>query len=156
MLNPEITDFLVWVCQCEVATLRVRERGGVEVELQVMLLSPLHPTLEVLYANLVTVNKLAAELTVGLVEVQTIGTSQEGLHFLDVLAQLVDVACLARIVACCLDTTRGSYVALEAYYVVSLPAVQGDRSLLQGLDGLICVHTKSGIALLSNLVILCD
>ena len=154
MLNPEVADFLVRVGKGEVATLGVRERGGVEVELHVVLLAPLHPALEVLNAYLVAVNELAAEFSVGLVQVQTECTGEHGLYFLDVLTQFVDVAGLARIVTCGLDTTGSCHVALETYYVVGLPAVERDRSLLQQLDSLVCINTQSGIALLCYFIIL--
>ena len=102
----------------------MRERCRVEVELHVLLLSPLHPACKLVNRNLVTVNLLATELTVNLMKVETESTSQERVHLLDVLTELVDVASFARIVTCALDTTRSSLAALETNHVVSLPAVQ--------------------------------
>ena len=77
MLYPEITYALVGIRQRQVTALRVRERCGVEVETHVSLLCPLHPSLEVLRSNLVAVNKLSAKLTINLVEVETICTSEQ-------------------------------------------------------------------------------
>ena len=102
----------------------MRERCRVEVELKVILLGPLHPTLEILYAYLVTVYELAIELTIDFMEIQAERTSQERLHFLYVLTQFVYVASLAWIVACRLDATRSSLATLKTYYIVCLPAVQ--------------------------------
>jgi hypothetical protein len=132
----------------------VRERSRVEVELHVLLLSPLHPACKLIYGYLVTVNLLATELTINLMKVETESTSQERVHLLDVLTEFVDVASLSRIVTCALDTTRSSLAALEANHIVSLPAVQRDWSLLQSLNSLVCIYTQSSIALLSNLIIL--
>ena len=132
----------------------MRERSRVEVELHVLLLSPLHPTCKLIYGYLVAVDLLATELTVNLVEVETESTSQERVHLLDILSEFIDVASLARVVTCTLDTARSSLATLEANHVVSLPAVQRDRSLLQSLNSLVCIYTQSSIALLSNLIIL--
>ena len=77
-----------------------------------------------LYAHLVAVNKLVAKLSVGLMEVKAQSTGEQRCHLVNILAQLVDVACLTGIVSCGLNTTRGSLIALEADNIVSLPAVQ--------------------------------
>ena len=119
-----------------------------------MLLSPLHPACKLIYGYLVTVNLLATELTVNLMKVEAESTSQERVHFLDILTEFIDVASLARIVTCTLDTARSSFATLEANHVVSLPAVQRDWSLLQSLNSLVCIYTQSCIALLCNLIIL--
>ena len=108
----------------------MRERSRVEVELHILLLSPLHPACELVDGYLVAVNLLATELTVNLMQVKTEGTSQKRVHLLDVLTQLVDITSLAGIVACTLYATRCSFATFKTYHIVSLPAVQGDRSLL--------------------------
>jgi len=152
MLNPEIADLLVRISESKVSALRVRERSRVEVEFQVMLLCPLHPALEVLHLNLVAVNKLSAEFSVGLVQVQTEGSGKERFHLINILAQLIDIASLSRIVSCGLDTARCCHVALKADNVVCLPAVERYRSFLESLDSLVCIDTKSGVALFSHFV----
>ena len=76
----------------------------------------------------------------------------EALRELDVRADLVDVAGAARIVAGSLDTAGEARSALETDHVVGLPAVQGDRGLLEGFDGLVGVHADGGKALLGELV----
>ena len=85
-------------------------------------------------------------------EVQAVITRDEALRELDVRADLVDVAGAARIVAGSLDTAGEACGALETDHVVGLPAVQGNRGLLEGLDSLVGVHADSGIALLGELV----
>ena len=108
VLNPEVADGLVGIGQRKVATLGVGEAGGVEVELQVVLLCPVNPSLEVGNFYLVAVYKLAAELSVNLVEVEAMVACEQGLYFLYILTQLVDVACLAGVIACGLDATGKS------------------------------------------------
>jgi hypothetical protein len=78
----------------------------------------------VLYLHLVAIYELASEVTIDLVEVQTMITSDEGLYEFDVLTHLVDVTGTTRIVSCGLNTTTEGLVALETYDVVCLPAVQ--------------------------------
>lgn len=57
---------------------------------------------------LVAIYKLAAELSVNLVEVEAMVACKQGLYFLYILTQLVDVACLAGVIACGLDATGKS------------------------------------------------
>ena len=132
----------------------MRERSRVEIELHVLLLCPLHPTCELLYGYLVTVDLLAPELTIYLVEIETEGTSEERVYLFNILSEFIDIASLARIVTCTLDTARSSLTTLETNYIVSLPAMQRDRSFLQCLDSLVGIYTQSSIALFCNLVIL--
>ena len=102
----------------------MRERSRVEVELHVLFLSPLHPACKLVNGYFVAVNLLATELSVDFMKVEAESTSEERVHLLDILTEFIDVASLARIVTCALDTTRSSLAALEANHVVSLPAVQ--------------------------------
>ena len=89
VLNPEITDALVGIGKCKVTTLRMREGCGVEVQLHVVLLRPLDPTLEIIDGDLVAVHELAAEVAVDLVEVQAVVARDEALRELDVGPDLV-------------------------------------------------------------------
>ena len=99
--------------------------------------------------NLVTVNVLALEITVDLVQVQTLCSTEEALHELDVAAELVDVAGAARVVAGRLDSACEGGVVLE---VVSLPALEGDRGLLKKLYRFVCVHADGGVTLFGHLI----
>ena len=130
----------------------MREGCGVEVELHPVLLTPFHPALEVSRLNLVTVNVLALEITVDLVQVQTLCSTEEALHELDVAAELVDVAGAARVVAGRLDSACEGGVVLEAHHVVSLPALEGDRGLLKKLYRFVCVHADGGVTLFGHLI----
>ena len=67
MLDPESADGWVGVGEAEFAALGMAERGAVEVELHIHRLAPVDPALEVLYAHLVAVDELAAEVAVDLV-----------------------------------------------------------------------------------------
>jgi hypothetical protein len=130
MFNPELANLFVRITQCKTTTLRVRERSRVEVQFQIVLLSPFHPSLEVFSFNLVTVNELTTEFTISFVKVQTIRTSQKRRNLLDVLTKFIYIAGFARIVTSCLDTAGSSNVTFEADNIVSLPAMEADRSLL--------------------------
>ena len=44
---------------------------------------------------------------------------------------------------------------LEAMHVIALPAMQGNRGLRQGLDGLFGIHAKIGVAFFRIRVTLC-
>lgn len=55
--------------------------------LEVVLLGPLNPALEIRSIYLVTVNELTAKLTVGFVQVEAVSTGQQALYLLDVSAQ---------------------------------------------------------------------
>ena len=102
----------------------MRERSRVEVELHIVLLGPVDPALEVLHFYLVAIHELSSEVTVDLVEVQTVVTAKEGLYKLNILAHLVDVTCTTRVVACGLDTAAEGFVTLEAHHIVGLPAME--------------------------------
>ena len=75
-------------------------------------------------AALVAVDELAAEVTIDLVEVQAVVAAEQGLHKLNVLANLVDGAGAAGIVTSGLDTAREGFIALETDDVIGLPAVE--------------------------------
>ena len=105
MLNPEITDALVRIRQCQVATLGMGETGGVEIELHVVLLGPVNPALEMFHLYLVAINELIAEVTIDLMEVQTVITSDECLYKLDVFTYLIYITGTTWIITCGLDTS---------------------------------------------------
>ena len=77
-----------------------------------------------LHLHLVTVNELSSEITVDLVEVQTVVTAQKGLYKLNILAHLVDVTSTAWVVAGGLDSAAEGLVTLEAHHIVGLPAME--------------------------------
>ena len=104
VLDPELTDGRIRIRETKVTALGMAERGGVEIKLEIVLLSPLDPALELLYAHLVAVDELSSKVTIDLMEVYTVITGKQGLHKLKVSADLIDVAGTTRIVACGLDT----------------------------------------------------
>ena len=66
----------------------------------------------------------------------------------DQLQRLVQVshklfrsARLARIVSCCLDTACQRSFLIESDYIVSLPAVHGNRNVFQCLDRFVSINT---------------
>ena len=72
----------------------------------------------------------------------------EAIGQVEVAAQLGGVARLARIVPGGRDAARQCGVRrFEAGHVVALPAVQAERDLAEGGEGLVGVHAQGGIAL---------
>ena len=96
--------------------------------------------------HLVAIDELAAEVTVDFVQVQTVITCQQGLHEFNVLAHLVDVACTAGIVTCGLNATAEGIVALKAYHIVGLPAMQRNLLLLKKVQHCVGVDAHGCIA----------
>lgn len=82
------------------------------------------------YLHLVAVDKLTAEVAVGLVQIETMITCQQTFGEQYISAYLVDVTGTTGIVACRLNTASQCLIAFETYHVVCLPAVQGYRCLL--------------------------
>ena len=118
---------------------RMREEGGVEVELHAGLLRPLHPRLELLGADLVAVDHLALVDAVAGVEVDAVLAGDEAEREGEVLHQLRGRTRLAGVVAGRLDAAGGAAGRLEPAYVVALPAVEGDGDLAEIGDHLLGV-----------------
>ncbi len=132
--------------------LGVRETRGIEVKLHVSFFCPFHPTLEMFYLHLVAVHKLSAELSVSFMEIQTHVSCEKTRNLVNVLTQLVDIACFAGIITCGLNTARSSFVALKTHNVISLPAMQRDRSSFKCFDSLIGINSKLRVTRFSKLV----
>ena len=152
VFNPEITDTFVGIREREVARFGVRERRGVEVELDTQLCGPLHPAFEVSGLALVTVYEFTAEITINLVQVDTVfrrnqrhGLDEVGTHF-------VDVAGFTGIVTGRLDTAGEGATRLKAYYVIGLPAVQRDLYFLEFLQYFVGIDTHGSVTLLGYLI----
>ena len=105
---------------------------------------------------LVAIDELAAEVSVNLMEVHTVVTSEESLDKLQVSADFIYVPGASGIVSGGLDTSGKTGGALEAHHIVSLPAVQGNLLFLKLLDSLVGVYPDSGVALFGHLIGLND
>ena len=152
VFNPEVADALVRVGEGEVARFGMGEGGGVEVELHVVLLCPLHPAFEVAGLHLVAVHELSAEFPVDFVQAQAMASGNEGRGFKDVGPQLLDVARPSGIVAGGLDAAGQCAARLEAGHVVGLPAVKREGDALQGVQNLVCGDAQCGIAFACHVV----
>src|SRR5574344_2451015 len=108
----------------------MRKTCRIEVELHIILLSPVHPCLEITCIYLITVYEFIFEITISLVQIKTKSTREQTLYLLDILTDLVNIASTAWIVTCRLNTTRQSFITFKAHHVISLPAMQGYRGLL--------------------------
>ena len=80
---------------------------------------------------LVAIYKLALEIAIDFVEVQTMVACDKGLYELYILTYLIDITCTARVVSCSLNTSREGIVTLETYHIVGLPTMQGNLLLLE-------------------------
>ena len=152
VFDPEIPDGFVGIGQGQVSALGVGEGGGVEIQLEIVLLGPLHPAFEVLGATLVAVHELAAEVAVDFVEVHAVVAGKEGLDEFEVAPDFVDVAGASGVVAGGLDAAGKGLVPLEADDVVGLPAVEGNLLPFEFGDGFVRVNAEGGIALPGNLI----
>ena len=85
VLDPELADGLVRMAQGEaVGGLGVGEAGGVEVELELFLVGPVDPAVEMLGLDFGAVDRAVSELAVDGVQVQTVGARDEGEGFLEI------------------------------------------------------------------------
>ena len=102
--------------------------------------------------HLVAIHELASEITVYLVEVETVASCDQVLGELDVIAYLTDVASASRIVAGRLDSSRQTCIAFKTDNVVGLPAMEGNLGLPEDLDSLVGIHTYGCIAFFGHLI----
>ena len=154
VLDPELADAGVRMGQRHaVGRLGMREVGGVEIHAQSLLLAPIDPALEMLGAEFVPIDPLAARLGVTGMQVEAVlsGNEREGLD--RVAAKFVGRAGLAGVVARDGQSAAQFFAGLfESAHVVALPAMQrnghGGQSLQSGLG----IDPQRGIALVGGLV----
>ncbi len=94
-----------------------------------------------LWLALVTVYEFAAEFTVGFMKVQAESSAKKGNDLFNVLTYFCYVAGTAGVVTRGLDAAGEGFIALKTDDIISLPAVQGDRSFLQYLNSLVSIYT---------------
>ena len=76
-----------------------------------------------LYADFVTIDELAAEVSVDLVEVHAVIAGEKGLHELEVCTDFVDVAGASGIITGGLDASGKTGFTFESHNIVGLPAM---------------------------------
>ena len=110
-----------------------------------------------LYCHLVAVNHLALEISVDLVEIESVRARDEALCLEDVSTEFIECACGARIVAGGLDTSgEVACLYLETLYIVSLPAVHAQVEVLKLLKYFFCIDAKLCIAFFGDFIRLMD
>ena len=116
-----------------------------------MLLSQLDPLSEVAGLQLVALDGLAglADGVVG-VNVDLVGTGDQGQSLVQVSEDLLGVAGDAGVVTGGLDTAGEGAHALKAVDVVCLPTVHGDADVLHLSQSSLGVHTDLGVHFLSG------
>src|SRR5581483_10777165 len=135
----------------------MREEGGVEVEAEAMLFGPVDPGGEMLGGELVAVDFATGVIGVDGVEVETVAARNEAERLVEVGAELINVAGLARIITSRLNSAAGQAGSdFEACDVVALPAVQRDSDSAQLLHGPLGGNTKLRIALAGHFIRLLD
>ncbi len=152
VLYPEFADSLVRIGQSKIAALGVRERRTVEVKLGVVLSSPFDPVLEMLRSNLVPVYELSLEVTVDLVQIQSVSTGNKTLGLENVRAELLNVAGLTRIIACRLNSSSEVSCAFKTCNVISLPAMHAEMEILKLVKDFFGVDAVGCISLLGDFI----
>ena len=153
VLDPEVADTLVGIGEGEVATLRVGERSGVEVQFGIVFLTPLYPTLEIIYSHLVAIHNLALEIAVNLVQIQAVGTGNQALGLEHIGAQFIYNAGCTGIIAGGLDTAReGACLHFKTLYVICLPAVHREVEILELLQDFVGVDAYFGVTFFGQFV----
>ena len=131
----------------------MREGCGVEVELHIVLLSPVHPAAEMFRCHLVPVHSLPLEVAVDFVEIEPVGSRNQGLCLYDILSELIDISRFPWIVSCNLDSAgeaRGQF--FKSSNVICLPAMQGKMKILHCLQDFVCVNADVCITFLCDFV----
>ena len=153
MLYPESSDLIIRAGKGKTACLGVREECGVEVETASMSLCELYPSLEVTGLDAVTVDNLAIlSDSVVSVNVDLVGSGNEGESLIKVCKNLVGVARATGVVTGSLNTAGESTCTLETSYVVCLPAVHADSNVGKLCDSRFGINTVFCVDFLSGLV----
>ena len=135
----------------------MRERCGVEVELDAVFKAPLYPALEVFGRYLVAVNESAAEVAVYFVEVEAVLAGNQAHGIQNVGAELVDIAGLAGVVAVYLNAAcEAAALVFKAGNVVGLPAVHAQVEILHQFEYFVGIDAYGGIAFACYLICTCD
>ena len=149
VLDPEIADSLIGIGQRKVAALGVREAGAVEIQLGVVGLGPVDPTLEVFYGHFVTVNNLALEIAIDFMQVQTVVSGNEAHGFEDIRTQFVDITGCTGEIARTLDAaTEGTGLHFESFYIIGLPTMKGEVEVLHLFQYFLGINSDFRVALL--------
>jgi hypothetical protein len=126
---------------------RVGEEGLVEIQAQATGFGPGDPGAEVLRGERVAVHAPAAGLGVAGVEVEAVPAGNERQRLLEVGAQFIGRAGLARVIAGDGQPAAGRGAGVfKAADVVALPAVNRDGDAGEGLECGVGVHTGLGVA----------
>ena len=105
------------------------------------------------YSRFIAVNHLALEVTIDLVEVESVYARDEALCLEDVGTKFVDVACSTREITGGLDTTgKGTCLNFETLDIIGLPAMHAEMEILKSCENLLCVYSDGSITLFCQLV----
>lgn len=119
-----------------------------------MVLGPVNPALKVTRFNLVAVDESAFVLQIGCMQIQAMAAGDQAQSRLDILPQIVDRLCLARVISGGLNAAARQLGAgrFKAADVITLPAVHGNRNRFQLLQSRIDIHAPLRVALLGEFI----
>ena len=146
MLDPEPAHGRVGAAQGEPALgHRMGETGRVEIEAETLSLRPVDPGPEVIRSDLRAVGHLRRVGVHG-VEIQPLCAWDERTRLIHVGPKFVGAAGPTGVVSGRHAAAAGSGTSLETYDIVPLPAMAGDRSPAEGVEGLVGIDAQCGLA----------
>ena len=142
VIDPELSYVPNLAGQSAVGCLGVGKTGWIKINSHTSLPGVFHPFFKVLRLNLVPVNLLAfLKNGVAGVEVDPVFSGNQFQGLVHVRHQFLWCPGSSRVIPCGLNSSWQSPCPVKSHHVVSLPAVHGNRNPLQGLQGLVRIHS---------------
>ena len=154
MLDPKLPDALVRMGQRQaVRRLGMREASRVEIQPQSVGFSPIHPILKMRGSDFIAGHAPAACFGVDGVQRQPVPAGNERISLVQVPAQFLRRARLARIISGHRQPAAQRLPrVLVAAHVIALPAVQGKGDLAQAPQGGFGVNAQFGVSCVGDFV----
>ena len=154
MVDPELPCLLVGACKGQpVLYPVVGKEGGVKINSHIPFFGKGHPLCKMLRPDFISVHKLPF-LKDGIagMEIQLLFARHQPKRLIHVLHQFFGGSCFPGIIPRGLYAAGQGSVMVKANHIIPLPAVKGNRDLLQPGDGLIRVHSYFCIPFLCGLI----
>ena len=148
MVDPEFPGGFIGAGQGQRVAHGMAEKGGVKVAAAFVSLTEFHPLGKMHGLQFVSVRPLTfLEDGIGGVKIHLGSAGNQLQHHVEICHQLLGSAGTAGIVAGGLYSAGEGLtgVSVETAYIVTLPAVQGNRNGAELCHGGVCVNAKSGI-----------
>ena len=149
MIDPELSGLLIRAGQCQaILYLIAGEEGGVKVNTHISLLREIHPFLEVLRLQLVTIHILTGlKDCIACMQIQFLLSGHQAQRLIHISHQLLRCLSLSGIVAGGLDTAGQRAVMIETDHIVTLPAMKGNGRFHTGFHCCLHVHSVGSVNL---------